>query len=174
MHESSPQDASSADASPEALRRAFRDLHGPSLHGFALLLTVGQVKLFGTADYAMRVWLQPDTLASRSLTVTDVIDAIKAQNVVNAAGMVGAEPAPPGQEFTYNVTAQGRLVEAEQFGEIIVRANPDGSFVRLRDVARIELGAQTYMQIGRFQGKPASVMRSTSRPARTPSRPATR
>jgi HAE1 family hydrophobic/amphiphilic exporter-1 len=119
---------------------------------------VGQVKLFGTADYAMRVWLQPDTLASRSLTVTDVIDAIKAQNVVNAAGMVGAEPAPPGQEFTYNVTAQGRLVEAEQFGEIIVRANPDGSFVRLRDVARIELGAQTYMQIGRFQGKPASVI----------------
>ncbi len=119
---------------------------------------VGQVKLFGTADYAMRVWLRPDTLASRSLTVADVIDAIKAQNVVNAAGMVGAEPAPPGQEFTYNVTAQGRLVEAEQFGEIILRANPDGSFVRLRDVARIELGAQTYMQIGRFQGKPASVI----------------
>jgi HAE1 family hydrophobic/amphiphilic exporter-1 len=119
---------------------------------------VGQVKSFGTADYSMRVWVRPDTLASLQLTVTDLIDAIKAQNIVNAAGMVGAEPAPPGQEFTYNVTAQGRLVEAEQFGDIIVRANPDGSFVRLRDVARIDLGAQTYMQIGRFQGKPASII----------------
>jgi HAE1 family hydrophobic/amphiphilic exporter-1 len=119
---------------------------------------VGQVKLFGTADYAMRIWLRPDTLASRSLTVTDIVNAIKAQNVVNPAGMVGAEPAPPGQEFTYSVTAQGRLLDAEQFGEIIVRANPDGSFVRLRDVARIELGAQTYMQLGRYQGKPATAI----------------
>src|SRR5262245_44260111 len=118
----------------------------------------GQVKTFGTADYSMRVWVRPDTLASLQLTVMDVINAIKAQNVVNAAGQVGAEPAPPGQEFTYNVTAQGRLVEAEQFGDIIVRANPDGSFVRLRDVGRIDLGAQTYMQIGRFQGQPASVL----------------
>jgi HAE1 family hydrophobic/amphiphilic exporter-1 len=119
---------------------------------------VGQVKLFGTADYAMRIWLRPDALASRSLTVTDIVNAIKAQNVVNPSGMVGAEPAPPGQEFTYSVTAQGRLLDAEQFGEIIVRANPDGSFVRLRDVARVELGAQTYMQLGRFQGKPATAI----------------
>src|SRR5262245_1054975 len=119
---------------------------------------VGQVKTFGTADYSMRIWVRPDTLASLQLTVMDLINAIKAQNVVNAAGQVGAEPAPPGQEFTYNVTAQGRLVEAEQFGDIIVRANPDGSIVRLRDVARIELGAQTYLQIGRFQGQPASVL----------------
>ena len=119
---------------------------------------VGQVVLFGAANYAMRVWVRPDTLAKLAITVTDVIIAIKAQNVVNPAGQVGAEPAPPGQEFTWNVTAQGRLVEAEQFGEIIVRANPDGSFVRLRDVARIDLGAQTYMQLGRFQGKPAAVI----------------
>ncbi len=119
---------------------------------------VGQVTLFGASNYAMRVWVRPDTLAKLQLTVTDVIQAIQGQNVVNPAGQVGAEPAPPGQEFTYTVTAQGRLVEAEQFGAIIVRANPDGSFVRVRDVARIELGAQTYMQLGRFQGKPAAVL----------------
>src|SRR5262245_14838331 len=119
---------------------------------------VGQVTLFGAADYSMRVWVRPDTLASLQLTVVDLINAIKAQNVVNAAGQVGGEPAPPGQEFTYNVRAQGRLVDAEQFGDIIVRANPDGSFVRVRDVARVELGAQTYMQIGRYNGKPAAVI----------------
>jgi HAE1 family hydrophobic/amphiphilic exporter-1 len=119
---------------------------------------VGQVTLFGTSDYAMRVWVRPDTLAKLQLTVTEVIDAIKAQNVANPSGQIGGEPAPPGQEYTYTVTAKGRLIQAEQFGEIIVRANPDGSFVRLRDVARIELGTQTYMQLGRFQGKPATIM----------------
>ena len=119
---------------------------------------VGQVTLFGAADYAMRVWVRPDTLSKLQITVTDVINAVKAQNVVNPAGQIGAEPAPKGQEFTYTVTAKGRRVEAEQFGEIIVRANPDGSFVRLRDVARIELGAQTYMQLGRYQGKPAAIL----------------
>ena len=119
---------------------------------------VGQVTLFGAADYAMRVWVRPDTLSKLQITVTDVINAVKAQNVVNPAGQIGAEPAPAGQEFTYTVTAKGRLVQAEQFGEIIVRANPDGSFVRLRDVARIELGAQNYMQIGRYQGKPAAIL----------------
>jgi HAE1 family hydrophobic/amphiphilic exporter-1 len=119
---------------------------------------VGQVLLFGASDYAMRIWVSPNTLAERELTVMDLINAIQAQNVVNPAGQIGGEPAPPGQQFTYNVTAQGRLVDAEQFGEIIVRANPDGSFVRLRDVARIDLGTQTYMQLGRFQGKPAAVI----------------
>jgi len=119
---------------------------------------VGQVTLFGAADYAMRIWVRPDTLSKLQLTVSEVVNAVKSQNVVNPAGQIGAEPAPPGQEFTYTVTARGRRVLAEQFGEIIVRANPDGSFVRLRDVARIELGSQTYMQIGRFQGKPAAVV----------------
>jgi len=119
---------------------------------------VGQVLLFGASDYAMRVWVRPDTLANLQLTVTDLVNAIQVQNVVNPAGQIGAEPAPPGQEFTYNVKAQGRLVTAEQFGAIIVRANPDGSLVRLRDVARIDLGTQTYMQRGRFQGKPAAVV----------------
>jgi HAE1 family hydrophobic/amphiphilic exporter-1 len=119
---------------------------------------VGQVLLFGSSDYAMRIWVRPDTLAKLQLTVTDLMNAIQAQNVVNPAGQIGGEPAPKGQEFTYNVTAQGRLVDAEQFGQIIVRANPDGSIVRLRDVARIELGSLTYMQRGRFQGKPAAVV----------------
>jgi len=119
---------------------------------------VGQIVLFGTSDYAMRVWLRPDTMAKLQLTVTEVVDAIKAQNVANPSGQVGGEPAPPGQEFTYTVTAKGRLIQAEQFGEIIVRANPDGSFVRLSDVARIELGTQNYMQLGRFQGKPAAIV----------------
>jgi hydrophobic/amphiphilic exporter-1 (mainly G- bacteria), HAE1 family len=119
---------------------------------------VGQVLLFGAAQYSMRIWVRPDTLAKLQITVTEVINAVKAQNVVNPAGQIGGEPAPPGQEFTYTVTAQGRLIEAEQFGDIIVRANPDGSIVRLRDVARIELGAQTYMQIGRYKGNPAAVV----------------
>jgi hydrophobic/amphiphilic exporter-1 (mainly G- bacteria), HAE1 family len=119
---------------------------------------VGQVKLFGTTDYAMRIWVRPDTLAKLQLTVTDVMNAVQAQNVVNPAGQIGGEPAPPGQEFTYNVTAQGRLVLAEEFGEIVVRANPDGSLVRLKDVARIDLGSLNYMQIGRYQGKPAAAL----------------
>jgi len=119
---------------------------------------VGQVLVFGTADYAMRIWVRPDTLAKLELTVTDLMNAIQAQNVVNPAGQIGGEPAPKGQQLTFSVTAQGRLVDAEQFGEIVVRANPDGSFVRLRDVARIELGSQTYFQKGRYQGKPATVI----------------
>src|SRR5262245_16500019 len=119
---------------------------------------VGQVTLFGAADYAIRVWVRPDTLSKLGLTVTDLINAIQAQNVVNPSGQVGGEPAPNGQQFTYTVTAKGRLVDAEQFGQIIIRANPDGSFVRLRDVARIDLGSQNYLQIGRFQGKPAAVL----------------
>src|SRR5262245_2151352 len=119
---------------------------------------VGQVINFGSSDYAMRVWVRPDTLAKLELTVTDLISAIRAQNLVNPAGQVGGEPAPPGQQLTWNVTAQGRLIQAEEFGEIIVRANPDGSFVRLRDVSRIDLGTLTYMQLGRYQGKPAGVI----------------
>jgi HAE1 family hydrophobic/amphiphilic exporter-1 len=106
----------------------------------------------------MRIWVRPDTLAERGLTVNDLRNAIESQNVVNPAGQIGAEPAPPGQEFTYNVKAQGRLVDAEQFGKIVVRANPDGSLLRLEDVARIDLGSQNYMQRGRYQGKPATVI----------------
>ena len=86
------------------------------------------------------------------------MNAIKEQNVVNPAGQIGGEPAPPGQEFTYTVRAQGRLIEAEEFGDIIVRANPDGSLVRLRDVARIELGAQNYKQLGRYRASRPAII----------------
>ncbi len=117
-----------------------------------------QVKIFGAANYAMRVWVAPDTLAKLQLTVNDIAKAIAAQNVVNPAGRLGDEPAPPGQEFTYTVRAQGRLMSAEEFGDIILRANPDGSLVRLKDVGRIELGAESYTQQATTNGAPAAVV----------------
>ncbi len=119
---------------------------------------VSNVQLFGAGQYAMRVWVHPDRLAKLSVTIPQIIAALNAQNTVNPAGQIGGEPAPPGQEFTYTVRAQGRLDSPEQFGDIILRANPDGSILRLRDVARIELGAQLYNMTGRFNGKPAAVM----------------
>jgi hydrophobic/amphiphilic exporter-1 (mainly G- bacteria), HAE1 family len=119
---------------------------------------IGQVKIFGAANYAMRVWVAPDTLAKLQLTVNDIANAIGSQNVVNPAGRLGDEPAPPGQEFTYTVRAQGRLLSAEEFGDIILRANPDGSLVRLKDVGRIELGAESYTQQATTNGAPAAVV----------------
>ncbi|WHZ22386.1 MAG: RND efflux system, inner membrane transporter [Nitrospira sp.] len=119
---------------------------------------VGQVQLFGAGQYAMRLWVKPDQLAKLGLTVVDLFNAISAQNTVNPAGQIGAEPVPSGQEFTYTVRAQGRLVTEEEFGNIVLRANTDGSFVRLRDVARIELGAQVYNVLGRLNGSPAAVI----------------
>jgi HAE1 family hydrophobic/amphiphilic exporter-1 len=119
---------------------------------------VGQIQIFGTADYAMRIWVKPDRLAKLGFTVSDLVAAVHEQNNVNPSGRLGAPPAPPGQQFTYSVRAQGRLLKAEEFGDIVVRLNPDGSTVRLSDVARIELGALTYTQIARFNGKPAIVL----------------
>ncbi len=119
---------------------------------------VGQVLNFGASEYAMRIWVKPDQLAKLSLTVSDLLRAVQSQNTVNPSGQIGAEPAPEGQEFTYSVRAQGRLVTPEEFGNIVVRLNPDGSAVRLRDVSRIELGALSYKQIGRFNGKPSSII----------------
>jgi HAE1 family hydrophobic/amphiphilic exporter-1 len=118
---------------------------------------VGQVRAFGASEYAMRIWVKPDRLAKLGLTVPDLANAIAAQNNVNPAGRLGADPVPQGQQFTYTVRAQGRLLKAEEFGDIVVRLDPDGSTVRLRDVGRIELGALTYTQIARFNGKPAAV-----------------
>ena len=118
---------------------------------------VGQVINWGTSDYAMRIWVKPDKLAKLGLTVGDLSNAIQAQNNVNPSGRLGADPAPHGQQFTYTVRAQGRLLKPEEFGNIVVRLNPDGSTVRLGDVARIELGALTYNQIGRYNGKPSLV-----------------
>ena len=119
---------------------------------------VGEVRLFGVSDYAMRIWVKPDLLAKLGLTVPDLVRAVQQQNSVNPAGQVGAEPAPKGKETTYTVRAQGRLQTPEEFGQVVVRSNPDGSVVRLSDVARIELGAQNYQQLARFGGKPAAIV----------------
>ncbi len=119
---------------------------------------IASVTVFGAGQYAMRMWVKPDQLAKLNLTVAEIVDAIKKQNTVNPAGQVGAEPGPPGIEFTYAIRAQGRLESPEEFEKIVVRANPDGSMVRLKDVARIELGSQTYSLTGRLNGKPSAVL----------------
>jgi HAE1 family hydrophobic/amphiphilic exporter-1 len=117
---------------------------------------VGQIILFGASDYAMRIWVKPDALAKLGLGVPDLAGAIGQQNAVNPSGRVGAEPASPGKEMTYTVRAQGRLQTAEEFGQIVVRSNPDGSVVRLKDVARIELGSLNYQQRTRINGQPSA------------------
>jgi HAE1 family hydrophobic/amphiphilic exporter-1 len=119
---------------------------------------ISNINVFGAGQYAMRFWVKPDQLAKLNLTVNDILAAINAQNTPNPAGLVGAPPTPHGQEFTYAITAQGRLVTEKEFGEIIVRENPDGSVVRLKDVARVELGAQLYNVVGRLNGKPSAVL----------------
>jgi hydrophobic/amphiphilic exporter-1 (mainly G- bacteria), HAE1 family len=119
---------------------------------------VGEVRLFGASDYAMRIWVKPDLLAKLGLTVPDISRAVQQQSTVNPAGQVGAEPAPKGKEKTYVVRAQGRLQTPEEFGHVVVRSNPDGSVVRLQDVARIELGAQNYQQIARVNGQPGCIV----------------
>ena len=119
---------------------------------------ISRVQVFGAGQYAMRVWLKPDQLAKLGITVPEITQALEVQNNVNPAGQIGGEPTPHGQEFTYTVRTQGRLTTAEQFGDIIVRATEGGSVVRLKDVARIELGAQTYNLAGRYNGKPSAVL----------------
>jgi multidrug efflux pump len=104
----------------------------------------GEVRVFGAGDYSMRVWLDPDKIASRGLTAGDVVKAIREQNVQVAAGVIGAEPAPAGTEYQLNVTTSGRLITEEQFNDIIVKTLPDGSVTTLKDIARIELGASQY------------------------------
>jgi len=119
---------------------------------------ISNVQISGAGQYAMRLWLKPDQLATLNLSVPDIINAVQAQNTVNSAGQIGSEPVPNGQEYTYSARAQGRLTTPEQFGEIIVRQQSDGGTVRLKDVARAELGAQTYNTRGRLNGKPAAVV----------------
>jgi HAE1 family hydrophobic/amphiphilic exporter-1 len=115
---------------------------------------VGQVQIFGAGKYAIRLWVNPDTLGKLDITVSEIMRALQAQNTVNPAGQVGGEPAPKGQEFTYAVRAQGRLASVQEFENVVVRAKPDGSLVRVKDVARVELGAQTYTTQGRMNGRP--------------------
>src|SRR6201998_788813 len=133
---------------------AYINLNDP----IARLYGVGQTQVFGAGQYAMRLWVQPDKLAKLGMTVTDIVDAVRAQNTVNPAGQVGGEPAPANQQFTYSVLAQGRLSSPEQFENVIVRETPDGGTVRVKDVARVELGAQDYSVISRLNGKPAIVI----------------
>jgi HAE1 family hydrophobic/amphiphilic exporter-1 len=119
---------------------------------------VGQVILFGASDYAMRIWIKPDLLAKLGLAVPDITAAVKQQSTVNPSGRVGDEPAPDPSEKTYTVRAQGRLQTPEEFGQIVIRSDPDGSVVRLKDVARIELGALSYNQRSRMNGQPAAIV----------------
>jgi HAE1 family hydrophobic/amphiphilic exporter-1 len=119
---------------------------------------IGNVQVFGAGQYAMRLWVKPDQLAKLGITVTDIISAIQAQNTVNPAGQAGGQPAPKGQEFTYSVLAQGRLISPEEFGNIVLRETPDGGIVRVHDVGRIELGSQDYSVSGRFNGKPSAIV----------------
>src|SRR5260221_5299161 len=119
---------------------------------------IASVQVFGAGQYAMRIWLKPDQLTNLGVTASDVVHAVQSQNTVNPAGQMGGEPAPKGQEFTYSGRAQGRLITPEQFGDIIIRENPSGGAVRVKDVARIELGAQSYTLMGRLNGKPAALL----------------
>src|SRR5467141_682601 len=124
----------------------------------ARLYGVGQTNIFGAGQYAMRLWVKPDQLAKLGITVTEIVNAIQAQNKVNPAGQLGGEPAPADQQFTYSVLAQGRLTSPEQFEDVIVREAPDGGIVRVKDVARVELGAQDYSIVSRLNGKPAALV----------------
>jgi len=119
---------------------------------------VGQVLIYGAGDYAMRIWLKPDLMAKLGLTVPEVNRAVLQQNTVNPSGQIGAEPQPKGQQMTYTVRSQGRLLSTEEFTRIVVRANPDGSTVHLGDVARVELGAMAYKQVGRFNRQPTCII----------------
>ena len=119
---------------------------------------ISNVQVFGAGQYAMRLWVKPDQLAKLGVTVPDIISAVQKQNNVNPAGQVGSEPIPSGQKFTYSVRAQGRLQTPEEFGNIVIRANPDGSLLRVKDIARIDLGAQTYNLRGRLNGQPAAIL----------------
>jgi hydrophobic/amphiphilic exporter-1 (mainly G- bacteria), HAE1 family len=119
---------------------------------------IGSVQVFGAGRYAMRLWVKPDQLAKLSITVPEIVTALQAQNTVNPAGQIGGEPAPKGQDFTYSVRAQGRLTSPEEFEQIVVRAAPDGGIVRVKDVARVELGAQDYSVIGHLNGQPSAII----------------
>jgi HAE1 family hydrophobic/amphiphilic exporter-1 len=119
---------------------------------------IASVTVFGAGQYAMRFWVRPDQLAKLNITIPEIIDAIQKQNTVNPSGQVGAEPAPTGQEYTYAIRSQGRLENPREFEQIVLRANPDGSLVRLKDVARIELGSQSYALQGRLNGKAGAVL----------------
>jgi HAE1 family hydrophobic/amphiphilic exporter-1 len=119
---------------------------------------VGSVQVFGAGQYAMRLWVKPDQLAKLGITVPEIVSAIQTQNTVNPAGQVGSEPIPAGQAFTYSVRAQGRLNSQEEFEEIVIRETPDTGIVRVKDVARVELGSQDYSVTGHLDGNPSAIV----------------
>src|SRR5256712_4124852 len=119
---------------------------------------IGQVLIFGASQYAIRLWINPDTLAKLDITVNEIASALQAQNTVNPAGQLGGDPVPPGQEFTYTVLAQGRLASLAEFENVVARARTDGALVGGKDVARVELGAQNYIRRGRLNGQPAALI----------------
>src|SRR6266496_6722088 len=116
------------------------------------------VQIFGAKDYAMRIWVRPDRLTQLRLTTADLVAALNEQNAQFAAGKVGQTPTGGPQELVYTVTTKGRLADPGEFENIIVRANPDGSTLRLKDVAHVELGSKDYEFIGRLNGKPATLV----------------
>jgi len=128
------------------------------LDEIARIRGIGQVNVLGGSEYAMRVWIKPDQLAKLGLTVPDITRAIQEQNVIAPAGQIGGPPAVPGTEFTYTVRTKGRLSTAEEFDDVIVRSNPDGSQVLLKDIARVELGTQTYNAVTRLNSGASSIL----------------
>jgi hydrophobic/amphiphilic exporter-1 (mainly G- bacteria), HAE1 family len=133
---------------------AYINLNDP----IARLYGIGQTQVFGSGKYAMRLWVKPDQLAKLNITVTEIVNAIQAQNKVNPAGQLGGEPAPANQQFTYSVLAQGRLTSPQQFEDVVIREAPDGGIVRVKDVARVELGADDYSIVSRLNGQPAAIV----------------
>src|SRR5258708_7067224 len=133
---------------------AYINLHDPITRAPG----IGNVQIFGAGQYAMRLWVKPDQLAKLGITATDIINTIQAQNTVNPAGQVGGEPVPKGQEYTYAVRAQGRLLSPQDFEQVVLRETSDGGIVRVKDVARVELGAQDYSTLSRLNGKPSAIV----------------
>src|SRR5918994_4945297 len=119
---------------------------------------VGNATLFGPLNYSMRVWLDPNKLTGLNLTPNDIITAIRSQNVQAAVGRIGAAPISPDQQLQLTISTQGRLTNVDQFDQIVLRANPDGSVVRLRDVAQVDLGAQSSDSFSRYNGSPAAAI----------------
>ena len=119
---------------------------------------IGRVDVMGASDYSMRIWIKPDRLAQLGITVPEIIDALRAQNVIVPGGKFGAEPAPPGTEFTYTVRLPDRLQSEEEFGEVVIRTTEEGAQVKIKHIARVELGVETYDMIARMNNKDAAII----------------
>ncbi len=119
---------------------------------------IGRVDVMGASDYSMRIWVRPDRLAQLGITIPEIVDAIRAQSVIVPGGKFGAEPAPPGTEFTYTVRLPDRLQTEEEFGDIVIRTGASGAQVKIRDIARVELGVESYMAFTRMNGKECAMI----------------